>query len=80
MLLSVFVNNLALQCGSGPLVSEVCGAKVLEFSCGPYRGLTNRRTSHAAAERAHCLVLGFLFLPCSPNWVGGTKIFGGGSL
>lgn len=24
-LLSVFVNNLALQCGSGPPVSEVCG-------------------------------------------------------
>lgn len=81
-LLSVFVNNLALQCGSGPPVSEVCGLlgpRFLEFSRGPYCGIISRRSSSAAAEHTHSLGFVFLFLSCSPNWVvvGHKKIMEG---
>lgn len=71
----MFVDNLALQCGSGPLVSEMCGLmglKFLEFSHGPYSGIINRRMTSPslAAEWVSLPDLVFLFLSCSPSWVG----------
>lgn len=69
------VDNLAHQCGSGPLVSEMCGLmglKFLEFSHGPYCGIINRRITSpsVAAECVSLPDLVFLFLSCSPSWVG----------
>lgn len=75
----MFVDNLALKWGSGPLVPEVCGLlglKFLEFSHGPYCGIINRVMSPSAAAEWASLpdsCFSFSFLLSQLGWGWGHK-------